>query len=461
MRNAKLMKKLMAVTLAATMAVSMAGCGGDAKTDGAADAQTEDTAADAADAQSSSESSGEEITIKVFTNLPDRKSGQGMVEQMLFDQYMEENPNVNIEVEALDDASYSTKIKAYTSNSTMPDLLNMWGIPGMINQFVNAGVLEELNPDDYADYGFVEGSLDSFSKDGKLYGLPRNTDMMCFYYNEKMFQDHGWEIPETYDELLALGDTIKGEGIIPVAMDGGDKWPLYDMLTDLIQNVDGTGVRDKTAAAVANADFSDPTFKEAVETLVASSEHLFQDGFETADYGTAQNLFTNGQAAMYYMGSWDMTMATNEDIEPEIRENIRAFTMPAIEPDKVKPTDIAAWNGGGYSVSSKGAQKEEAVKLLNYMFRPENWTKLTWQNGVCMSAQDFRQFATGDETEVQKQLMEAVGNATSLSGTPIGDMGNSAFTRNMEDTVQEVAIGKITPDEFLKGLEEVAKTIED
>ena len=52
------------------------------------------------------------VTLKVFSNLPDRKNGQGLVEQMIIDDYMEENPNVDIEVEALDEEAYKTKFKA-------------------------------------------------------------------------------------------------------------------------------------------------------------------------------------------------------------------------------------------------------------------------------------------------------------------------------------------------------------
>lgn len=44
----------------------------------------------------------EQVTLKVFSNLPDRKNGQGLVEQMIIDEYMKENTNVKIEVEALD-----------------------------------------------------------------------------------------------------------------------------------------------------------------------------------------------------------------------------------------------------------------------------------------------------------------------------------------------------------------------
>ena len=41
------------------------------------------------------------VTIKLFSNLTDRKNGQGRVEQTIIDEYEKENPNVKIEVEAI------------------------------------------------------------------------------------------------------------------------------------------------------------------------------------------------------------------------------------------------------------------------------------------------------------------------------------------------------------------------
>lgn len=447
-------KKFLAVVLVVTMIISLVACGSKETTETKSEGN-------ASQEQNSGDAAGndkEPITIKVFSNLPDRTSGQGLVEQTLFDAYMAENKNVTIEVETLDDEAYKTKFKAYAAGSQMPDLVSVWGQPGFIDEVIDAGILEPLNADDYKDYGFINGSLDGFSKDGKLFGLPRNTDILGFYYNQKMFADHGWTVPTTYDELLTLADTINGEGIIPVAMDGGDKWPLYIYITNLMMKIDGSGIMDKTRQAIANKDFSDPTFLKAADMLHQSAERgLFQKGFETTDYGTAQNLFTNGQSAMYFMGSWDMSMATNQDIPAEIRDNIRVFTMPVVADGKGVATDIAGWNGGGYSITSSGAQKEEARKLLNYMFKPEGWTKIAWENGVCMSAQDFAQFQTGKETELQKQFMEVVKTATNLSGTPLGDMGSTEFKTVTEDSVQDLAIGKITAEEFLSKLAEVCK----
>lgn len=396
-----------------------------------------------------SKSDDGKVTIKVFSNLPDRKNGQGLVEQKIIDEYMEENQNVEIKVEALDEEAYKTKFKAYSMEG-MPDVVSIWGQPSFLDEVLDAGVLAELNEDDYADYKFVSGSLDGFKKDGKLYGLPRNTDVAGFYYNEKMFTDNGWEIPKTYDELLTLAGKIKESGMVPLAMDGGDGWPMAVYLSDILFKLAGDDYAGIVSDAVSNADFSNPSFIEAAQLLKKSAdEGLFQNGYDSQDYGTAMNLFTNGQAAMFYMGSWEASMALNEDISEEIRDNIRVFTMPAIEGGKGTATDIAAWNGGGYAVAESSEVKEEAIKFLNYMYQPDKLSKYGWENGVGMSAQDQSEYMTGNETKLQMQFVDAVNAATSLSGTPINDCGPSAFKTSIESEIQSVSNGSTSVDDFL------------
>ena len=399
----------------------------------------------------------DEVTLKVFSNLPDRKNGQGLVEQMIIDEYMEENPNVNIEVEALDEEAYKTKFKAYSMEG-MPDVVSIWGQPAFLDEVLDAGVLAELNQDDYADYGFVSGSLNGFMKDGKLYGLPRNTDVAGFYYNQKMFEDNGWEVPTTYDELLTLAGEIKDKDIVPLAMDGGDGWPMAVYLSDILFKLTGSDYSDVVSNAISTGDFSDENLKKATELLKESADAgLFQNGYDSQDYGTAMNLFTNGQAAMFYMGSWEASMALNEDIPEDIRTNIRVFTMPVIDGGKGTATDIAAWNGGGYAVSAESEVKDEAVKFLNYMYQPDKLSKYGWENGVGMSAQDQSAYMTGDETELQMQFVDAVNNATSVSGTPINDCGPSAFKTSIESEIQSVSNGSISVDDFLAAIGEDCK----
>ena len=70
--------------------------------------------------------------------------------------------------------------------------------------------------------------------------------------------------------------------------------------------------------------------------------------------------------------------------------------------------------------------KGEAVKRLNYMIEKENWNRLTWQEGVCLSAQDFSPYLTGTETALQNEIVPILTGATSISGTPLNDLGTSA-----------------------------------
>lgn len=430
-------KKLLSLLLVATMVTSLAGCSGSKSDDSA--------------------SAGDKVTIRVFSNQTDRKTGQGLIEQTLFDNYMKENPTINIEVEALDDEAYKTKFKAYATGNAMPDLVNAWGQPSFLNEVIDAGLLAELDKSAYDNYGFIDGSLEGFSSDGKLYGLPRNTDVMAFYYNKKLFEDNGWKVPTTYAELLALAKPINDAGLIPVSMDGSDKWPLSIWMNDLIAKINGDS-KSMVKDSIANADFSDPSYVQAAQLLKdAADAGLFQSGYETTDYGTSKNLFANGQSAMYYMGSWEMSMATNEDVLADVRDNIGVFAMPVIDGGKGAATDIAAWNGGGYAVSANSEVKEEATALLNYMFQPENWSKLAWENGVCMSAQDYSAYLTGKETEPQKAFTDMVVGSTSITGVTFNDLGTSEFKTISEDGSQQLVIGAVTPEKFWETMAEACK----
>ncbi|MGC6175726.1 ABC transporter substrate-binding protein [Lacrimispora sp. 38-1] len=428
---------------AAAAAIALAGCGS-SKT------KTEDTKAGQESSKESSQAAaGGDVVIKVFSNLPDRTSGQGLIEQMLFDQYMEKNPNVKIQVEALDDESYKTKFKAYASGSDMPDLVNAWGQPSFLDEVIDAGLLAELNPEDYKDYGFIEGALDGFSKDGKLYGLARNTDVMAFYYNKSMFEKYGVKVPETYDDLLAAVNTFKSAGVIPVSMDGSDKWPLSIYINALYQQYNGSSSSKEIREAVKTGDYSNEAWTKSLDQLKKSIDAgIFQTGFETTDYATSMNLFTNGQAAMYYMGSWEMSMATNENIPEEIRNNIGVFNMPTVEGGKGTKTDLTAWNGGGHAVTANSKVKAEAIKLLNYMYQPENWSKLCWEKGVCMSAQNFSQYLTGKETALQLEFVDKVNHASGISGVTFNDLGTNEYKTVSEDASVEFAIGQLTAKDF-------------
>lgn len=450
----KVIKKMIGVLLIFTMVISMAACSKD-NSNQTSKNNNDDVVVDDKE-QPASEESVEPVTIKVFSNLPDRTTGQGYLEQLIIDSYMEANEHVTIEVEALQDEAYKTKFTAYTSSNNLPDVVSVWGQPAFIDPVINSGYLAELNIDDYADYNFVEGSINGFSMDGKVYGLPRNTDIFGLFYNKEIFAAHGLEVPKTMDDLYTISDTLNAAGIIPCSMAGQDKWPIACAYTDFVMKT--TGDNTLLANAVSTGDFSNPGLIQAAEEMkTLIDKKFFQTSFLSADYGTARNLFAQGKAAMFYMGSWEMSMATDEAIDESVRSQIGAFSLPVMNNTTAKATDLAAWNGGGHAVSANSAVKEEAIKFLNYMYLPENWAKGAWENGICIPAQTFEEFLTGTETEVQLTFVDMFANASSISGTPINDLGTPTFKTTSEDLSQEFAAGMIGVDEFMKQLGDALK----
>ncbi|MBQ6678461.1 MAG: extracellular solute-binding protein [Lachnospiraceae bacterium] len=276
------MKKILALVLCVAMVFSMSACGGGKKSN--------------------------EVTLKFLSNLTDRTTGQGLVEQQLMDMYAKEHPNVKFELETLGDADLQTKFKSYVTAGTLPDITMVWVIPSYMDQFIDAGIFAEIPQDYIKNAKFSNGALDYAMRDGKCYALGRNTDVMVFYYNKDLFKKYNVEIPKTYEELLEAGDVFNQNGVIPCAMSGAASW----CDSHFIVGIQGTLLGDKTITelprAIKEGDFSGDYWKKSCDLAVEGAKRLFQYGFETYDYGTAQNLFLNGEAAMWWMGSWEMSV---------------------------------------------------------------------------------------------------------------------------------------------------------
>ena len=61
--------------------------------------------------------------------------------------------------------------------------------------------------------GFTESSLTNPYGDGKTYMAPMFYSPCGLFYNAGLFEEKGWEVPETWDEMWALGDVAAAEGI--------------------------------------------------------------------------------------------------------------------------------------------------------------------------------------------------------------------------------------------------------
>ncbi|MCL2344019.1 MAG: extracellular solute-binding protein, partial [Firmicutes bacterium] len=323
------------------------------------------------------------VTIKFLSNNTDRTAAAGIVEQQIMDAYTKLHPNVTFNLETLADVDAQTKMQAYTSAGTLPDLFVCWGTPSYFMPLIQADLVQPLNPADYASYGFNGGSFDNFTFNGQLYGLPRSQDIMIFYYNKALFDQVGAQVPKTLEDMLALAKTFNDAGIIPCAGDGKDMWPQALMYQDLCMKASGNQQILTDATINQKTTFStDPSILKATDYLKSLIDNkFFQSSFLTSDYTASQALFTSGKAAMYYGGDWDESMAVNTDLPQDFRDNIGVFYTPPFADGPAKATDVIAWNGGGIAMAknSDPAVKAYCMDFINYMMKPDNWAKMGWQ----------------------------------------------------------------------------------
>ena len=106
--------------------------------------------------------------------------------------------------------------------------------------------------------------------EGKHYGLPTNINLKSMvWYPKDDFDAAGYEVPETWDDLIALSDQIVEDGSTPWCVgfeSGGDTgWPATDWMEDIMLRTAGPEVYDQWVAH--EIPFNDPAVKAAAETV--------------------------------------------------------------------------------------------------------------------------------------------------------------------------------------------------
>ncbi|MDB5056370.1 MAG: hypothetical protein JWM44_4420 [Bacilli bacterium] len=397
------------------------------------------------------------VTLSFFTNNSDRTTGQGKMEQDLIDAYTKEHPNITIKVETLSpDPQFQDKIKVYNSTNALPDIINAWGNTNFLTPLVKNNALAEISKDDLAGANFIPAALDGFSVDGKLYGIPKNSDFFVLYYNKKIFTDNGIQPPKTEADLMDVVAKLKAKKIVPIAMDGKDAWPSGIWFDTLVERASGTWDTSHKAMD-RTGSYKDPSvISAAAEMQKWIKAGAFGDGFLNTDYDTAKNMFGQGKAAMFMMGEWEMGMAADTNFPADVRNNMGAIPFPTLDGGKGTTADLPAWFGGGYAISDKSKHKKEALDFLKWAFRADGWAKGVWQNGITFPAQKYDQFLTGKENAVQKDLTTIFNGAKTYSTTNSQDKFTSDTQKTFYDSVQKLEGSKLTPDAFAAAIDDAA-----
>ena len=369
------------------------------------------------------------------------------------DSFAKAHPDIKLDVVAAEQSSYKTKLNTAMASGNPPDVF--YTLPGgFLGAFVDGGQMYALDGDLAKDgwgASFLESALAQTSKNGHAYAVPVDVDSAVFWYDKALFTEKGWEVPKTYDELLALSEKIKADGLIPLSLGNKDSWPATFWFQYLEMRLKGSGAITAFVNKAADATIM-PEATAAFERIAElSSKGYFPVGFNGMSDQEANMLFLNGQAAMLLNGTWQIGASKDA---PEGFE-LGSFPFPSVEGGKGDQSDVLAGVAAAFGISEKAQNKADAVTLLKFLTSPEVMTKYVELRKTMVTVKDATTEAAAGPVlyGISHDLMSAAGHLDPFYDTAMPPKATNTYYTSL----QGVLDGSVKPADAAQRLEDALK----
>ncbi|WP_198165781.1 ABC transporter substrate-binding protein [Agromyces laixinhei] len=260
---------------------------------------------------------------------------------------------------------YDAFIKQSFRTSKSPGLFT-WQTGSSLTELVDEGLIAETTDiwSNAVDEGWVTEDLrETYTVDGKQYCVPMNIAYWVMYYNTKIFEEQGIEVPTTWEELDAAAETLKSAGITP-----------YYQTSTLFtfqwfqQMVAGTDPELYEGLSTGEVEYTDPEIVDIMNMWLDQHEAgWFSDAGSTVDpaVGLKQGDYAMINFGSFFNGSLDGAgMVSGEDYD--------MFVIPKTNPD-LERTPVAV-ESGPLCVAENAAQKALGLAYSEWWMSPEAQT---------------------------------------------------------------------------------------
>ena len=330
-----------------------------------------------------SENSGK-IEIELVQYKPEAVKTFEKIEE----EFNATHDGIHLTIESPNDAM--TVLKTRFIREDAPDII---GIGGDVNfsNFIDSDMLMDISDYEGLDsikqaYLDIDKALEFVPEDG-VYAVPYVANAAGVLYNRAMFEEHGWEIPETWDEFIALCEQIQSEGIQPLYFGFKDTWTCLAPWNAIAVDLAPADVCSQVNKG--ETTFSDE-YREVAEKTQALLAYGPKDPF-AYDYNGACTAFANGESAMYTIGSYAIPQI--QTVNPDM--DIDSFVMPAN--NDASENKLNSGVDLQFSVMKDCENKEAAYEVLNFLLKDENvQSYLDEQKAVPCKEGDFELASTLD-----------------------------------------------------------------
>ncbi|MBQ2712578.1 MAG: carbohydrate ABC transporter substrate-binding protein [Clostridia bacterium] len=284
------------------------------------------------------------------------------------------NPNINVNIQSSTYSSIDSSLQGAYNGGKVPDVFFYWthGVSQWVNQDLKLAeditdIYYNVHKNEFISDGdcFISGQLNN-----RYYNVPFRATGFVIYYNKTLFEEYGWEKPNTLEEFEALLQQITEDS---------DLTPLH------LWGVAGTFLYARTSliayADVISGRASDPNYRTGRLTQDDAYLDLLAEIYEKVrDWGGIKKYFggsplgssTEGAEQALLNGECAMAMLNNNSLgvlQAESEDEFGVFSFPA--PAMMNDPSAGYVHGGYYgfclSALSSPEKKAAALKFLEYL----------------------------------------------------------------------------------------------
>ena len=269
---------------------------------------------------------------------------------------------------------YLTQVTTKMASGDEIDILQGWTLARM-QPFAEAGRLYSLNgvfEKDPAFRSFLQdGPLEATTFDGQVYGIPLELAVEVIFYNKAIFREANVNVPTTYDEFLTLIPAIRKAGYIPIGLGNSEPWIGTIPYMMLAERIGGLEAYENTVMNNQGKWTDTPFVKAGKEIQRWISLGAFEPNVNGIPAVEGLARFTNGEAAMFFMGSWSLPA-----FYEELGDDLGVFNLPAMKDGKGSADHWLIIPNQAISIGANSKNPEIAADFLKFMLSKERQTAL-------------------------------------------------------------------------------------
>ncbi|KGE20231.1 ABC transporter substrate-binding protein [Paenibacillus wynnii] len=466
MKKAPGRKMPLAIVLCLSFTMMLSACGGNGNNNAAptnAPAATEKAAEPASTENTSTDTAGSPLELamkgdykgtKVTMFGPFVDADQVKFENSIKD--FEAKTGIDIQYEGSKEFEATINIRVDGGNA--PDIAD-FPQPGLLSSIAKTGKVVDLTTvldQDKLKANYNQSWLDMSTMDGKdgkiMAGIWNRSNVKSLvWYPKKQFEEAGYKIPETWDEMLALTEQIAKDGdpawAIGIESGAATGWAATDWVEDIMLRTTTPENYDKWVKG--ELPFTSPEVKHAIEVMSKiwlNKDYVYggTKSIVTTAFGDAPKpMFDNPPKAWFHRQGNFITSFFPETAK--IDEDYGWFYLPSIDPQYGKPVLVA---GDIYSMFN---DRPEVRAVLEFFTTGESIKTWVQSGGVIAPMND----ASLDwySSESDRAMAKLVQDASTLrfDGSDLmpGSVGAGTFWKGMTDYVS----GTATLDQALEQIQ--------